>query len=166
MTKSSSATVTASGKGSSLQRGSGARKTFNGKDARRQVQNVYNGPNCVTPPPPHTGDMLLSNVGRPSFFNRLTQKFSRRWVDVFDEYRDTYRLWFGSSSCAVCWIFYFHFLISLQLFFIGCGVIIEQSRVLDICGLAALFFVRQTDTTVSYPVVSQKLRVARFTSTL
>ena len=62
-----------------LQRGTVARNTFHGKDARRQVQSPYNGPGAA---PSHTVDTtaMVPGVGRPSFFNRITQKFSRRSV--------------------------------------------------------------------------------------
>ncbi|XP_076441848.1 MAP/microtubule affinity-regulating kinase 3-like isoform X4 [Babylonia areolata] len=66
-----------SSKGQNLQRGTVARNTFHGtKEARRQVQSPYNGPGGA---PSHTMDTSTvgSGGGRPSFFNRITQKFSR-----------------------------------------------------------------------------------------
>jgi hypothetical protein len=69
--------VSPSSKGPNLQRGTQARNTFHGKDARRQVQTPYNGPGAA---PSHTVDTsaMGPGAGRPSFFNRITQKFSRR----------------------------------------------------------------------------------------
>ena len=69
-----------SSKGPNLQRGTAIRNTFHGtKEARRQVQSPYNGPSGA---PSHTVDTSAMGPGggRPSFFNRITQKFSRRWV--------------------------------------------------------------------------------------
>lgn len=67
------------GQNQNLTRGTVARNTFHGKDARKQVQNPYNGPSAV---PSHTVDTSAMGPGgqRPSFFNRITQKFSRRYV--------------------------------------------------------------------------------------
>ncbi|XP_076464470.1 MAP/microtubule affinity-regulating kinase 3-like isoform X3 [Babylonia areolata] len=75
--KSFAVSPPASSKGPNLQRGSVARNTFHGKDARRQVQSPYNGPGGA---PSHTVDTSAMGPGgaRPSFFNRITQKFSRR----------------------------------------------------------------------------------------
>ena len=69
--------VSPSSKGPNLQRGTVARNTFHGKDARRQVQSPYNGPGGA---PSHTVDTSAMGPGgaRPSFFGRITQKFSRR----------------------------------------------------------------------------------------
>ncbi|KAK7103413.1 hypothetical protein V1264_018313 [Littorina saxatilis] len=69
--------VSPSSKGANLQRGTVARNTFHGKDTRRQVQSPYNGPGGA---PSHTVDTSAMGPGggRPSFFNRITQKFSRR----------------------------------------------------------------------------------------
>ncbi|KAK7103415.1 hypothetical protein V1264_018313 [Littorina saxatilis] len=68
--------VSPSSKGANLQRGTVARNTFHGKDTRRQVQSPYNGPGGA---PSHTVDTSAMGPGggRPSFFNRITQKFSR-----------------------------------------------------------------------------------------
>ncbi|PVD25992.1 hypothetical protein C0Q70_13659 [Pomacea canaliculata] len=74
---SKSLAVSPSAKGPNLQRGTVARNTFHGKDARRQVQNPYNGPNTVPSQTVDTSSVGSGNT-RPSFFNRIQQKFSRR----------------------------------------------------------------------------------------
>ncbi|XP_059163745.1 MAP/microtubule affinity-regulating kinase 3-like isoform X17 [Physella acuta] len=58
-----------------LTRGTQARNTFHGRDARKQVVNPYNGPGGVTQHPADSSNMAGQ---RPSFFNRITSKFSRR----------------------------------------------------------------------------------------
>ena len=72
-------TVSPSSKGPNLQRGTQARNTFHGKDARRVQPPTFNGPGAA---PSHTVDTSAMGPGggRPSFFNRITQKFSRRSV--------------------------------------------------------------------------------------
>ncbi|XP_025105298.1 MAP/microtubule affinity-regulating kinase 3-like isoform X13 [Pomacea canaliculata] len=79
---SKSLAVSPSAKGPNLQRGTVARNTFHGKDARRQVQNPYNGPNTVPSQTVDTSSVGSGNT-RPSFFNRIQQKFSRRLTAVF-----------------------------------------------------------------------------------
>ncbi|XP_012943414.1 MAP/microtubule affinity-regulating kinase 3 isoform X4 [Aplysia californica] len=59
-----------------LTRGTQARNTFHGRDARKQmVGTTYNGPGGVSQHPADTSTMAGQ---RPSFFNRITSKFSRR----------------------------------------------------------------------------------------
>ncbi|BFZ12241.1 hypothetical protein BsWGS_15277 [Bradybaena similaris] len=57
-----------------LNRGTQARNTFHGRDARKQLTQPYNGPAGM---PELSGDPNISGQ-RPSFFNRITSKFSRR----------------------------------------------------------------------------------------
>ncbi|CAL1536917.1 unnamed protein product [Lymnaea stagnalis] len=58
-----------------LTRGTQARNTFHGRDARKQVVNPYNGPGGMSQ---HPTDSTNIPGQRPSFFNRITSKFSRR----------------------------------------------------------------------------------------
>ncbi|BFZ12240.1 hypothetical protein BsWGS_15283 [Bradybaena similaris] len=70
-----------------LNRGTQARNTFHGRDARKQLTQPYNGPAGM---PELSGDPNISGQ-RPSFFNRITSKFSRSHVfrrSVSGETRD------------------------------------------------------------------------------
>jgi len=58
-----------------LTRGTQARNTFHGRDARKQMAiTTYNGPGGMSQ---HPSDI---SGQRPSFFNRITSKFSRRYL--------------------------------------------------------------------------------------
>ncbi|KAK0056909.1 MAP/microtubule affinity-regulating kinase 3 [Biomphalaria pfeifferi] len=57
-----------------LTRGTQARNTFHGRDTRKQVVNPYNGPGGISQHPADSSNMAGQ---RPSFFNRITSKFSR-----------------------------------------------------------------------------------------
>ncbi|RUS70223.1 hypothetical protein EGW08_022016 [Elysia chlorotica] len=59
-----------------LTRGTQARNTFHGRDARKQLVNPYNGPSGGGMQ--HPADSSNMAGQRPSFFNRITSKFSRR----------------------------------------------------------------------------------------
>ncbi|CAG5123700.1 unnamed protein product, partial [Candidula unifasciata] len=70
-----------------LSRGTQARNTFHGRDARKQLTQPYNGPAGM---PENPGDPNIPGQ-RPSFFNRITSKFSRSHVfrrSVSGETRD------------------------------------------------------------------------------
>lgn len=60
-------------------RGTASRSTFHGGPIRerRHGSTTYNGPGGV---PSHTQDTSAMGQGRMSFFNKLTSKFSRRYV--------------------------------------------------------------------------------------
>ncbi|BFZ07602.1 hypothetical protein BsWGS_10646 [Bradybaena similaris] len=58
-----------------LARGTQARNTFHGRDARKQLAQPYNGPGGVSQVPTDSSNIAGQ---RPSFFNRITSKFSRR----------------------------------------------------------------------------------------
>ncbi|CAG5127790.1 unnamed protein product, partial [Candidula unifasciata] len=57
-----------------LTRGTQARNTFHGRDARKQLTQPYNGPGGVSQLPADSSNIAGQ---RPSFFNRITSKFSR-----------------------------------------------------------------------------------------
>ncbi|ESO90137.1 hypothetical protein LOTGIDRAFT_218210 [Lottia gigantea] len=58
-----------------LSRGTRERNTFHGKERQQRINSPYNGPGGV---PGHTQDSsAIGRDGRPSFFNRITSKFSR-----------------------------------------------------------------------------------------
>ena len=59
-----------------LTRGTQARNTFHGRDARKQLVNPYNGPGGGGMQHPVDSSNMAGQ--RPSFFNRITSKFSRR----------------------------------------------------------------------------------------
>ncbi|KAK6181214.1 hypothetical protein SNE40_009117 [Patella caerulea] len=58
-----------------LSRGTRERNTFHGKERQQRINSPYNGPGAV---PTHSQDTsAMGPGGRPSFFNRITSKFSR-----------------------------------------------------------------------------------------
>ncbi|BFZ07610.1 hypothetical protein BsWGS_10644 [Bradybaena similaris] len=72
-----------------LARGTQARNTFHGRDARKQLAQPYNGPGGVSQVPTDSSNIAGQ---RPSFFNRITSKFSRSHVfrrSLSGETRDT-----------------------------------------------------------------------------
>lgn len=71
----------ASTKSSLLYRNTASRNTFHGGPIRdRRQQRQINGPDGV---PSRTQDESSMNTNRQSFFNKISQKFSRRYVITF-----------------------------------------------------------------------------------
>jgi hypothetical protein len=68
----------ASTKSSLLYRNTASRNTFHGGPIRdRRQQRQINGPDGI---PNRSQDESSMNANRPSFFNKISQKFSRRYV--------------------------------------------------------------------------------------
>ena len=64
-----------------LYRGTASRSTFHGGPIRDRRQANYNGPGGL---PMHSQDTsAMGTTGRFSIFNKLTSKFSRRYVPVY-----------------------------------------------------------------------------------
>lgn len=76
--KTSTVPVSPAAPKSSLYRNTASRNTFHGGPIRDRRQRQYNGPDGL---PTHSQDTsAMGQAGRMSFLNKLTSKFSRRYV--------------------------------------------------------------------------------------